>query len=102
MMELREKLKKSREFAGVKVTPLTFAAKAVCLAAKRTPAVNAVWDEAAQEIVYKDYVHLGIAAAPPPGLVVPKVRDAYSMSLKEPAAALTQLTDTARQGQPTP
>ncbi|MFI6300604.1 dihydrolipoamide acetyltransferase family protein [Amycolatopsis thailandensis] len=102
MMEFREKLKKSREFAGVKVTPLTFAAKAVCLAAKRTPDVNAVWDEAAQEIVYKDYVHLGIAAATPRGLVVPKVRDADSMSLKELAISLTELTDVAREGKTTP
>ncbi|WP_372667431.1 dihydrolipoamide acetyltransferase family protein [Amycolatopsis kentuckyensis] len=102
MMEFREKLKKSREFAGVKVTPLTFAAKAVCLAAKRTPDVNAVWDEAAQEIVYKDYVHLGIAAATPRGLIVPKVRDADSMSLKELAVALTQLTDVAREGKTSP
>jgi pyruvate dehydrogenase E2 component (dihydrolipoamide acetyltransferase) len=102
MMEFREKLKKSREFAGVKVTPLTFAAKAVCLAAKRTPDVNAVWDEAAQEIVYKDYVHLGIAAATPRGLIVPKVRDADSLSLKELANALTQLTETAREGKTTP
>ncbi|MGW4521173.1 dihydrolipoamide acetyltransferase family protein [Amycolatopsis sp. NPDC004378] len=102
MMEFREKLKKSREFAGVKVTPLTFAAKAVCLAAKRTPDVNAVWDDAAQEIVYKDYVHLGIAAATPRGLIVPKVRDADSMSLKELAVALTQLTDVAREGKTPP
>ncbi|SFW54956.1 dihydrolipoamide acetyltransferase family protein [Amycolatopsis australiensis] len=102
MMEFREKLKKSREFAGVKVTPLTFAAKAVCLAVKRTPDVNAVWDEEAQEIVYKDYVHLGIAAATPRGLIVPKVRDADSMSLKELAQALTALTDTAREGKTSP
>lgn len=102
MMEFREKLKKSREFAGVKVTPLTFAAKAVCLAAKRTPDVNAVWDDAAQEIVYKDYVHLGIAAATPRGLIVPKVRDADSLSLKELAGALTQLTDVAREGKTSP
>ncbi|WP_410634741.1 dihydrolipoamide acetyltransferase family protein [Amycolatopsis sp. cmx-4-83] len=102
MMEFREKLKKSREFAGVKVTPLTFAAKAVCLAAKRTPDINAVWDEAAQEIVYKDYVHLGIAAATPRGLIVPKVRDADSLSLKELAQALTKLTDVAREGKTSP
>ncbi|WP_116199446.1 dihydrolipoamide acetyltransferase family protein [Amycolatopsis circi] len=102
MMELREKLKKSREFSGVKLTPLVFAAKAVCLAAKRTPDVNAVWDEAAQEIVYKDYVHLGIAAATPRGLVVPKIRDADSLSLKELAVALTELTDVAREGKTTP
>ncbi|MFG1640426.1 dihydrolipoamide acetyltransferase family protein [Amycolatopsis sp. NPDC049252] len=102
MMEFREKLKKSREFAGVKVTPLTFAAKAVCLAAKRTPDINAVWDEAAQEIVYKDYVHLGIAAATPRGLIVPKVRDADSLSLKELANALTVLTEVAREGKTSP
>ncbi|MEU7788649.1 dihydrolipoamide acetyltransferase family protein [Amycolatopsis sp. NPDC049159] len=102
MMEFREKLKKSREFTGVKVTPLTFAAKAVCLAAKRTPDINAVWDEAAQEIVYKDYVHLGIAAATPRGLIVPKVRDADSLSLKELAQALTKLTDVAREGKTSP
>jgi pyruvate dehydrogenase E2 component (dihydrolipoamide acetyltransferase) len=100
MMEFREKLKKSREFAGVKVTPLTFAAKAVCLAVKRTPDVNATW--AGDEIVYKDYVHLGIAAATPRGLIVPKVRDADSMSLKELAQALTALTDTAREGKTSP
>jgi pyruvate dehydrogenase E2 component (dihydrolipoamide acetyltransferase) len=102
MMEFREKLKKSREFAGIKVTPLTFAAKAVCLAAKRTPDVNAVWDEQAQEIVFKDYVHLGIAAATPRGLIVPKVRDADSLSLKELAAELTRLTDVAREGKTSP
>ncbi|MBB4687372.1 dihydrolipoamide acetyltransferase family protein [Amycolatopsis jiangsuensis] len=102
MMELREKLKKSREFTGTKLTPLVFAAKAVCLAVQRTPDINAVWDEAAQEIVYKEYVHLGIAAATPRGLVVPKIRDADAMSLKELAGALTELTDTAREGKTTP
>ncbi|MDA3627807.1 dihydrolipoamide acetyltransferase family protein [Saccharopolyspora oryzae] len=102
MMELREQLKKHPEFRDVKVTPLAFAAKAVCLAARRTPDVNATWDEAAGEIVYKDYVHLGIAAATPRGLVVPKVRDADQKSLKELAQALEQLTTTAREGRTTP
>ncbi|HEX2131195.1 MAG TPA: dihydrolipoamide acetyltransferase family protein, partial [Actinophytocola sp.] len=54
MMELRAKLKSHPGFRDVKITPLTFAAKAVCLAAKRTPDVNALW--AGEEIVYKDYV----------------------------------------------
>ena len=74
MMELRARLKTHPAFRDVKITPLTFAAKAVCLAVKRTPDVNAAW--AGEEIVYKDYVHLGIAAATPRGLIVPKVRDA--------------------------
>src|SRR5690349_19951945 len=76
MMELREKLKSHPRFAGIKRTPLAFAVMAICLAVKRTPDVNATWDEAAGESIYKDYVHLAIAAATPRGLVVPKIRDA--------------------------
>ncbi|MCT2586426.1 dihydrolipoamide acetyltransferase family protein [Actinophytocola gossypii] len=100
MMELRAKLKSHPEFRDVKITPLTFAAKAVCLAAKRTPDVNALW--AGEEIVYKDYVHLGIAAATPRGLIVPKIRDADGLSLRELAVALEQLTATARDGKTPP
>jgi 2-oxoisovalerate dehydrogenase E2 component (dihydrolipoyl transacylase) len=100
MMELRAKLKSHPEFRDVKITPLTFAAKAVCLAARRTPDVNAVW--AGEEIVYKDYVHLGIAAATPRGLVVPKIRDADGMSLRELAVALEELATVARNGKTTP
>jgi pyruvate dehydrogenase E2 component (dihydrolipoamide acetyltransferase) len=102
MMELRSRLKNSPAFSGVKITPLAFAAKAVCLAVRRTPDVNATWDEDAGEIVYKDYVHLGIAAATPRGLVVPKVRDADRMSLRELAVALDELAVTAREGRTTP
>jgi pyruvate dehydrogenase E2 component (dihydrolipoamide acetyltransferase) len=102
MMELRERLKNSRAFKGIKLSPLAFAAKAVCLAVKRTPDINAVWDEQTQEIVYKDYVHLGIAAATPRGLMVPKVRDADAMTLAELAVALGELTETARAGKTTP
>lgn len=102
MMELRERLKNRPEFAGVKLTPLVFAVKAMCLAVKRTPEVNATWDEAAGEIVYKDYVHLGVAAATPRGLVVPKIRDADALSLPELAKALDELTATARDGKTPP
>ncbi|ASR38727.1 branched-chain alpha-keto acid dehydrogenase subunit E2 [Prauserella marina] len=102
MMELRQKLKVSPAFAGVKLTPLAFAAKAACLAMRRTPDINALWDGDNGEIVYKDYVHLGIAAATPRGLVVPKIRDAESMSLVELAGALEALTSTAREGKTPP
>jgi pyruvate dehydrogenase E2 component (dihydrolipoamide acetyltransferase) len=102
MMELRAKLKNHPEFRGVKLTPLAFCAKAIILAARRTPDVNATWDAAANEIVYKDYVHLGIAAATPRGLVVPKVRDADRMSLKELAVALDELATVARDGKTSP
>ncbi|RSM84590.1 2-oxo acid dehydrogenase subunit E2 [Kibdelosporangium aridum] len=100
MMELRAKLKNHPQFRDVKLTPLTFAAKAVLLAMKRTPDINAVWD--GDEIVYKSYVHLGIAAATPRGLVVPKIHDADQLSLRELAEALEALTVKARDGKTTP
>jgi 2-oxoisovalerate dehydrogenase E2 component (dihydrolipoyl transacylase) len=102
MMELRARLAGQPQFQDVKLTPLAFAAKAMCLAARRTPEVNASWDEAAGEIVYFDYVHLGIAAATPRGLVVPKVRDADRMSLRELAVALDELATSAREGRTPP
>jgi 2-oxoisovalerate dehydrogenase E2 component (dihydrolipoyl transacylase) len=101
-MALRDRLRATREYAEVKLTPLAFVAKAVCLAARRTPAVNAHWDEAAGEIVYYDRVQLGIAAATPRGLIVPKVRDADTLTLRELAAALGGLTATARSGRTPP
>ncbi|WP_395653424.1 dihydrolipoamide acetyltransferase family protein [Phycicoccus elongatus] len=101
-MELVARLKADREFKDVKVTPLTILAKAICLAVRRNPGVNATWDEAAQEIVEKHYVNLGIAAATPRGLIVPNVKDADTMTLLELAGAINQLTATAREGRSTP
>jgi 2-oxoisovalerate dehydrogenase E2 component (dihydrolipoyl transacylase) len=102
MMKLRERLAARPEFAGVKVSPLLFVAKALLLAAKRHPMVNSSWDEAAQEIVVHGAVNLGIAAATPRGLVVPNIKDAGRLSLTELAGALTELTTTARAGKTPP
>jgi pyruvate dehydrogenase E2 component (dihydrolipoamide acetyltransferase) len=101
-MELRQRVTAMPEFAGIKVTPLLFVAKAVLLAVARNPEINATWDEAAQEIVVKDYVHLGIAAATPRGLVVPNIKDADQLSLVELAQALQELTETAKAGRTAP
>jgi pyruvate dehydrogenase E2 component (dihydrolipoamide acetyltransferase) len=101
-MELLAKLKGSREFTGHKLTPLTLAAKAVLIALRRNPALNARWDEANQEIVTFNYVNLGIAAATPRGLTVPNIKDADSLSLLQLADALTELAETARAGKTTP
>ena len=101
-MDLVARLKKDRDFSDVKVSPLLLVAKALILAVKRNPEINAVWDEAAQEIVVKHYVNLGIAAATPRGLVVPNVKDADRMSLLELAEALNALTATAREGRTQP
>jgi pyruvate dehydrogenase E2 component (dihydrolipoamide acetyltransferase) len=99
-MELRHRLAAMPEFAGVKVTPLLFVARALLLAVKRNPEINATW--AGDEIVVKDYVNLGIAAATPRGLLVPNVKDADALSLVDLAKALQALTETAREGRTTP
>ncbi|WP_343912888.1 dihydrolipoamide acetyltransferase family protein, partial [Ornithinicoccus hortensis] len=101
-MELVERLKKSREFRDTKVSPLLILAKALVLAVKRHPGMVAVWDEAAQEIVQRNYVNLGIAAATPRGLIVPNIKDADLMDLRQLAEALTNLVDTARSGRTQP
>ncbi|NLF06168.1 MAG: 2-oxo acid dehydrogenase subunit E2 [Actinomycetales bacterium] len=101
-MRLVARLREDREFADVRVTPLLIVAKALLLAVHRHPEINASWDEESREIVYKHYVNLGIAAATPRGLVVPNVKDAHRMTLKELAEALTHLTLTARAGKTSP
>jgi 2-oxoisovalerate dehydrogenase E2 component (dihydrolipoyl transacylase) len=90
------------EFAGVKVSPLLLVARALLTAVARHPMINSSWDEAAQEIVVKRYVNLGIAAATERGLIVPSVKDAHEMSLAELARSLEELTATARAGKATP
>jgi pyruvate dehydrogenase E2 component (dihydrolipoamide acetyltransferase) len=102
MMELRKSLATLPEFEGVKVSPLALVARALILAVRRNPEVNASWDEAAQEIVVKHYVNLGIAAATPRGLMVPNVKDADALSLPELVRALNDLTATAREGRTQP
>ncbi len=101
-MEFVDRLKKRREFRDVKVSPLLVLSRAVMLAMRNTPEINSYWDDAAQEVVFKSYVNLGIAAATPRGLVVPNVKDAQEHTLLELAGALNQLTATAREGKTQP
>ncbi|WP_270888763.1 dihydrolipoamide acetyltransferase family protein [Pedococcus sp. 5OH_020] len=101
-MALVERLKKDREFKEVKVTPLLVLAKAMTVAIRRNPEINATWDEAAQEIVVKHYVNLGIAAATPRGLIVPNIKDADQLSMLQLAQAIGDLTATAREGRTQP
>ncbi len=101
-MEFVDRLKKRRDFKDVKVSPLLVLARAAMLAMRRTPEINSYWDEKAQEIVFKSYVNLGIAAATPRGLVVPNVKDAEQLPLVELAGALNQLAATARDGKTQP
>ena len=101
-MDLVERLKKDREFADVKVTPLLVLAKAMCIAVRRNPGINATWDEQAQEIAVKHFVNLGIAAATPRGLIVPNIKDADLLTMRQLAEAIGALTATAREGRTQP
>jgi 2-oxoisovalerate dehydrogenase E2 component (dihydrolipoyl transacylase) len=101
-MEFVGRLKKRREFRDVKVSPLLVLSRAVMLAMRNTPEINSWWDDQSQEVVYKHYVNLGIAAATPRGLVVPNVKDAERLSLLDLAGAINDLSATAREGRTQP
>ncbi|MFJ4904220.1 dihydrolipoamide acetyltransferase family protein [Streptomyces sp. NPDC093249] len=101
-MKLVEELKSGKDMAGLRVNPLLIIARAVLVAVRRNPEINAAWDEAAQEIVLKHYVNLGIAAATPRGLLVPNIKDAHAQTLPELSASLSELVGTAREGKTTP
>ncbi|CAD6010243.1 dihydrolipoamide acetyltransferase family protein [Agreia sp. COWG] len=99
-MEFVKRLKTSTDFTGVKVSPLLIMARAMIWAVRRNPMVNSAWTD--KEIIVRNYVNLGIAAATPRGLIVPNVKDAQDMSLLQLATALEQLTLTAREGRTSP
>jgi 2-oxoisovalerate dehydrogenase E2 component (dihydrolipoyl transacylase) len=100
--ELVERLRDNRHFAGIRVTPLTVVARAVLLALHSHPALNASWDDDGPAVVTKHYVNLGIAVAAPSGLLVPNVKDAHELSLRDLADSLSELTVNAREGRCTP
>ncbi|MBZ6370727.1 MAG: 2-oxo acid dehydrogenase subunit E2 [Microbacterium hominis] len=104
-MELVKRLKASPDFADIKVSPLLIMARAVIWAVRRTPMVGAAWvdkEDGSAEIRVRSYVNLGIAAATPRGLLVPNIKDAQDLSMRELARALEKLTLTAREGRTTP
>ncbi len=101
-MELLERLRTDERFADVRLSPLTLAARALALAVRRTPEVNAVWDGDSGEIVLRRYVDLAVATATPRGLLVPVVRDADRLDLHRLAESISDLASRARDGRTTP
>jgi pyruvate dehydrogenase E2 component (dihydrolipoamide acetyltransferase) len=104
-MELVKRLKASPDFADIKVSPLLIMARAVIWAVRRTPMVGAAWidrEDGSAEIRVRNYVNLGIAAATPRGLLVPNIKDAQDLNMRELAKALEKLTLTAREGRTSP
>ena len=99
-MEFVKRLKSSPDFAGIKVSPLLIFAKAMLWAIRRNPEINSTFTET--EIIRHHFVNLGIAAATPRGLIVPNIKEAQELSLRELAQAIEQLTITAREGRTQP
>ena len=103
-MEFVARLKQQPQFADIRISPLLVYARAVLWAVQRTPEINSTWieTESGAEIQVRNYVNLGIAAATPRGLIVPNIKDAHDLSIRELASALQDLTLTARDGKTQP
>jgi 2-oxoisovalerate dehydrogenase E2 component (dihydrolipoyl transacylase) len=101
-MQLLEQLRTQPKYLGMRISPLTLLARAMCLAVSRTPEINSFWDQGAQEIVIKHYVNLGIATATDRGLLVPNIKNADQLTLDELALAIAEVVDTARSGKTVP
>ncbi|MFF7399257.1 dihydrolipoyllysine-residue acetyltransferase [Achromobacter sp. NPDC008082] len=97
---LRVTLNKENEKSGVKVTMLAFLIKAVVAALKKFPEFNASLD--GDNLVLKQYYHIGFAADTPNGLVVPVIRDADKKGILQIAQEMTDLSKKARDGKISP
>lgn len=98
LKELRARLKPAAEAQGVKLTFLPFIVKAVVAALKKRPILNSAIDETTNELVYRKYYNIGIAASTDAGLIVPVVKDADRKSLVEIAREIERLASDAKAG----
>src|SRR6185369_8746846 len=95
IMDMRTQFKTQfKETHGVNLGFMSFFTKAVCVALKQWPAVNAYID--GEEIVYHDYCDISIAVSAPKGLVVPVIRNAESLSMAEIEKKVVELATKAR------
>lgn len=92
----RKSMKAEAEQKAVRLTPLPFLIKACAYALKALPQVNASIDVESEEIIVKQYVHIGIAVDTPDGLMVPVLRDADQKGLWELAAEASELAEKAK------
>jgi pyruvate dehydrogenase E2 component (dihydrolipoamide acetyltransferase) len=96
--ERRQKLKTAAAENGVRLTPLAFIIKACVIALKEFPVFNTSLAQDGENLVYKNYFHIGFAADTPNGLLVPVIRDADLKDVMSIAAELGELSEKARTG----
>lgn len=99
--QLEETRKKLNEITNgdPKLTVMTFVIRAVCLALRKHPIFNSSYDDQGGQIIYKDYINMGIAVDTERGLVVPVIRNCDTLSLRGIAAALKGISDRVRTNQ---
>ncbi len=87
---------------GIKLTSLPFVVKAVAMALRSHPIINASLDLESEQIIYKDYVNIGIAVDTDRGLVVPSLRNADDLSISDIARGLATISENMREGRINP
>jgi pyruvate/2-oxoglutarate dehydrogenase complex dihydrolipoamide acyltransferase (E2) component len=96
--EIRQNSKQEYAAGGIKLTSMPFLVKAVAMALKSHPVINASVDLEQGQIIYKDYVNVGIAIDTERGLVVPSLRNADNLGIPDVARQLGQLAENVRSG----
>jgi len=98
LIDMRARMKPAAAAAGVKLSYLPFIVKAVCAALKKTPVLNSALDETTNELVYRGYYNVGMAAATESGLMVPVIAQADRRSLLDISREIDRLGEGARAG----
>lgn len=104
-VELVERLRADRAFEGTRVSPTVIVAKAVCLAMRNAPMLNAKWldtPDGSGEVLLRGSINLGIAVATERGLIVPNIPSAERLSMVEMAREVERVTATSREGRAQP
>lgn len=96
LMDLRKKHAADFEKAGTRLTLTSFALKAVATALKKHPIFNSSIDEVANDIVFKEYYHVGLAVDTEQGLLVPVIRDVDKKSLVQLSKDVQEVAEKAR------
>jgi pyruvate dehydrogenase E2 component (dihydrolipoamide acetyltransferase) len=96
--KFRQDNKASSEALGIRLTPLAFLMKAVVCALSKFPQFNASLSPDADQIIYKQYYHVGVAVDTPQGLVVPVIRDVDKKGVFQLARELDEVSERAREG----
>jgi pyruvate dehydrogenase E2 component (dihydrolipoamide acetyltransferase) len=100
--KIRQASKDDYAKKGIKLTSLPFVVKSVAMALRSHPTINASLDLESEQIIYKDYVNIGIAVDTDRGLVVPSLRNADDMSISDIARALANISENMREGRINP